>query len=351
MVLLLFTNEVLAKKYAIAFADDLKIMVAHKNPIIVQKTLEEMLHEVNQFYFNWNLRINPSKCETILYRPPSMCGIRKKKRDVLRNFSKTFKNLKNNTTQKIDHKKTVKYLGVHLDHLLRMNNHVELQLKKAKACFRKHSRLMHCNSLQPRAKIILYMLIIRPILTYAAPMWWNISASLMEKLRIFERKCLRTALFMHRRPNSKKMISNKIIYKVANIPRIDNFILKLTRDYLAQLRNIDNKTIKSFTGPHPDAEEKAKTGYFPPPQYFTNFDNKGVIQDHNNRPLIYHYPRRVTNKKITFTYKDCNNYNTKYDTSLPPCDYKDKGRLRKKHWWLNENSTHLSQLARRVINK
>lgn len=349
VVLLLFTNETALKKYTIAFADDLKIMVAHKNPLTVQKNLEKMLHEVNQFYHNWNLRINPGKCETIFYHRPRL-SLTKTKRKGLTNFSITFRNLENNTTQDIAHKKTFKYLGVHLDHLLRMNKHVNIQLEKAKACLRKYSRLMHCSSLQPRAKIILYMLLRRPILTYAAPVWWNISASLMEKLRMFERKCLRTALFLHRCPNSKKSISNKIIYKIANIPRIDNFIIKLTRNYLAQLKNIDNKTVKSVTGPCLNVEEKAKSGYFPP-QYFTHFDNKGIIQDHNNLRLIYHYPRHVANKAITYIHKNGNYWNTKYDTSLPPCDYKDKDRLKNKHWWLDKHSTQLTELARRVIKR
>lgn len=296
-VLLLFIYQVICKKYSIAFADDLLLMLAHKDPKIVRDELEKMLHDVNVFYTHWNLRINPGKCETILFHLP-LNKLTASKRKTINNFYIEFTNLETNQIQKISHKKLVKYLGVNLNYLLRLNDHVLIQLKKAAKAFAKLARLMYNKSVEPRAKIILYMLLIRPILTYAAPMWWNTSASLMEKIRKFEGKCLRVALNMYRPRDDKKLISNRVLYRTANIPRIDNFILKLTGDYLAQCKKIDNKIVKGFVTNKFDYPERAATAYFPP-HYFTYFDNAGILQDSHNCPIIYHYSRHRSDKTLT----------------------------------------------------
>lgn len=67
---------------------------------------------------------------------------------------------------------------------------MEIQLKKAVLTFMKHKRLFYSKYLHPKIKIICYQLLIRPLITYGCPIWYNINAALMEKLRILERKCL-----------------------------------------------------------------------------------------------------------------------------------------------------------------
>ena len=150
----------------------------------------------------------------------------------------------NNTVHNIPHNKIVKYLGVQLDYLLRLNKYILAQLQKAKDTFRSLSRLFYSKSLSHKAKIIYYLLLIRPILSYAIPIWWNVSASMMENHGRFERSCLRACLYIYRKPDDKHCISNTILYEKANIPRIDNFLIKLTRDYFAKLPHIDNKHLK-----------------------------------------------------------------------------------------------------------
>ena len=69
---------------------------------------------------------------------------------------------------------------------------------------------------------------------YACPIWYNVSPSLMEKFRVFERKCLRTCLGKYRSAESeyRKYISNEQIYNMANINKIVSQILKITRNYI-----------------------------------------------------------------------------------------------------------------------
>ena len=91
------------------------------------------------------------------------------------------------------------------------------------------------------------MLLVRPILTHAAPIWWNCNHTVMEKLRCLERKCLRACLGLYRSHYSdwQHYVRNQTIYETAEIPRIDSFILRLTRDYFSGLPNIDNAVIRS----------------------------------------------------------------------------------------------------------
>ncbi|CAK9813144.1 Nucleic-acid-binding protein from transposon X-element [Anthophora plagiata] len=145
---------------------------------------------------------------------------------------------------KIPRKNVVRYLGLHLDFKLNYNEHILSQIDKAQKSFLSHKRLFYSKDLDKCVKILCYKLLIRPILTYGCPIWYNISAGTMEKLRIFERKCLRACLGKYRSPESnyKKMISNYKLYEEAKLIRIDLFILKLIRNHWSCV----NKLIFTF---------------------------------------------------------------------------------------------------------
>ena len=114
----------------------------------------------------------------------------------------------------------MRYLGEQIDQRLRMFDHLEIQLQKASNFFRSLCRHFLCRDLDSRAKVICYLLLVRPILTYAAPIWWNISASCMEKFGRFERSCLRSALNLYRNESGERTISNAVLYNKAQIPRM-----------------------------------------------------------------------------------------------------------------------------------
>ena len=142
----------------------------------------------------------------------------------------------------------------------------------------------------------------------------------MEKLRKFERSCLRVALKKFRTPESnyQRFYSCQTLYNLAEIPRIDIFILNFTRNYIANTKNIDNNIIKSFsiTKSHKEYIDTDKSGKFPP-QNFIYFDKEGLIQDRHNIPIIYYMHRHMANKNITFSIKDWQIFNNRvYNTSL-----------------------------------
>ena len=106
------------------------------------------------------------------------------------------------TNSKIDNQNVVKYLGLHLDKIFILKS--------------SHKRNNYFS---------------RPILTYGCAIWFNISPLVMEKIRIFERKCLRSCPSLYISPQTEylKYIPNKKLYNEANLIRRDNFIIKLIR--------------------------------------------------------------------------------------------------------------------------
>ncbi|CAD6220028.1 GSCOCG00012947001-RA-CDS, partial [Cotesia congregata] len=326
-------------KFGKAIADDFIAYVIGTNPALLRDELNKILANLNKTYQQWNLRINPEKCESIIFRRP-ITGMNQRRRKIITDFQLETEHPDSKELIKIPHRKNVKYLGFHLDHLMKLNQHVDKQLEKAKKAFQANRRIFYCKNLYPKAKIICYQLLIRPIITYGSPIWWNINAAMMEKLRAFERKCLRACIGQYRTPESnfKKFVSNNKIYEQADIPRIDNFIIKLNRDYFSNLSNIDNSDLNKINNMDQIKGEKYNSSSYIFPHMFIHYDRKDLIQNHNNIPIIYHCKRTQCNKKIDYTADSFNNnrFDFTYSTSIPQRDQLDATRLNDKYWWLTE---------------
>ncbi|XP_015121189.1 uncharacterized protein LOC107043975 [Diachasma alloeum] len=304
---------------SIAYADDLIVYITGKRAPKIPDELQILVNKVNNLYATWNLRLNPTKCETILIRRPYRL-IGGSGRKGIKDFSISTHHLE--TREKIDIPtcQSVRYLGMILDCRIRCAIHPGTQLTKARNRCRSLERLFHNSHINKRAKVICYLILVRPLLTYAAPVWWNTGVAQMEKIRRFERQCLRAALKLYRTQESDYLlsVSNKSLYNEAEIPRIDNFIIELTRNYNQGLGGIKNQTIESLVNVDPTyVSQAAATGYFLP-QSFTYFDRLGNTQDANNIPTIYHRSRHKTNKALPLNSDELGR--TKYSTAIPEID-------------------------------
>ena len=132
-------------------------------------------------------------------------------------------------------------------------------------------RLFYNRYLPNRLKILAYMALIRPIIAYGCPIWFNVSASTMEKIRVFERKYLRACLNQYRsvETNYFYYISNKKIYirKARYLVQIILSYLKLIRNYFASTRSVlTNGLIQGLTYPNPLYFVKTLTSSHIPPR-------------------------------------------------------------------------------------
>lgn len=335
--------------HSIAYADDLIIYVAGAHGDAIKEKLEPLVNKVVKYYEAWNLKANPAKCESILFRNPTRYLAMSKRKGFNSFVINTIKPGTRLQTQ-IPTKSSVKYLIYTIDHLCRGTEHVDIQLANARKAFQALIRLFNSRLLSNKSKIICYQIFTRSILTYAAPIWWNLGAAHMEKLRSFERSCLRTALKKHRTAETayRQYTSNKLIYNIANISRIDCFILKLTRDYMAKLRDIDNPTIKQLSiANSKDCIEYSTRGYVRP-QDFIHHDRLGIIQDEYNTPILYHWSRNKANKRLPPNVNAITNSRQKYSTILPDRDINDANRLSTNYWWLDDTATHIQNLRKRL---
>lgn len=97
----------------LAFADDVVVYVAGNRVEAVQNGLDTVVDKINRYYMSWNLRLNPLKWETMLFRKP-LVNLTPEARsdDKYFQISATIPGTYNKVL--IPHKKVVKYLGVHL---------------------------------------------------------------------------------------------------------------------------------------------------------------------------------------------------------------------------------------------
>ena len=320
--------------HTLFFADDLIVYITGTNVSKLQERMQITIDKINDYYLTWKLKINPQKCETILFREKLA-----NKSKAFRRTYKTFNIKINNIT--IPHQKTVKYLGLNLDERMLLNKHLDIQLDKARKSFLIHSRIFYSKYLNNRIKIICYMLLVRPILTYGCPIWYNVGPHVMEKIRKFERKCIRacTGVYRNERTNYKWFENSKKLYDAAKIPRIDSHIIKLIRDYFANIPKIrNNDLISGAIYPNDEYYKNAILSGHLPPEAFMFLDKTGRIMDKSNIPSIYHLNRKSFDKRITYSQNvDCLNTEVEkvFVMTLPKVDTENRYQLNiNKYWWL-----------------
>lgn len=316
---------------SIGFADDIIVYHADTKVQQINEKLQEKFNVVIKYARDWNMSINFDKCETILFRPPvDKCNYN------IKTYWKTFGIC--SPQSDVPNKDVVKYLGIHLDKFLYFDTHVKTQIIKARHAFFRYKYLFFSKHIKPRIKIILYQALVRPIITYGCPIWFNISPSYMERIRKFERSCLRACTSLYRSESSDftKYISNKILYNTAEINRIDNFIIKLIRNHIIGTTQCFSNNL--IMAPYYTSDvyiQKTLESGFVPPEAFLCLDKNGFIQNENGIPIFYHLHRRANSKAV-----DNNlliNNDIRFDTSVSIRDRVDRNKLNKNiYWWITD---------------
>lgn len=216
------------------YADDTAIMcqIPWKNLSKAKKILLKALSSVHQFFSDWKIRLNSSKTDfTILTKSTKM--IQRSDSDKIK-----FNNCE------FSWSRVARYLGVILDAKLTFKFHINEALKKAKSlAFNSlYCLLKKGNRVPVREKVIIYKSIIRPILTYACPVFHNCAKTHLKKLQVFQNKILRMALNI----NWDSFMSNKQIHERARIPTLDEFMCKLTSNFYKRCDDHENPLISKL---------------------------------------------------------------------------------------------------------
>jgi hypothetical protein len=211
------------------YADDTALFSSIKNYDLetLVKRMEQGLKEIESELSSWKIRLNSLKTETILFTK-SLIMLRKLQNHRI-SFNDNF----------LEWLPLVKYLGVVLDSKLLLSKNIENNVAKAGRAMKVLFPLLKKNSCLPlKPKLTLYRSYIRPILTYACPVFANAAKTHLNKLQVLQNKNLRMVL------NAPFRTRIKTLHKKTNMPTISEFITKLTDKFYARASGSSNRLVK-----------------------------------------------------------------------------------------------------------
>jgi hypothetical protein len=136
---------------------------------------------------------------------------------------------------------SVKYLGVNLDEKLSFKKHIDYCVDKTRKAVASIYCLLKKNShVNVHSKLLLYKSYIRPLMTYACPIFSNCPKTHFNKLQIWQNKCLRMALSA---PYDTRVTE---LHNKANVPYIRNFVDDLTNRFYEKVKNHSNSLVNQL---------------------------------------------------------------------------------------------------------
>jgi hypothetical protein len=185
-----------------------------KNLKKLKKTLERALCKVSSFFNSWKIKLNESKTEFSIFTHSRVMKSR---------MALSQPNLDGNV---FDWKDSVKYLGVELDQKLNFQKHIQNSISKSNRAVSALYCLLKKNSpVSLKSKLTIYKSYIRPILTYACPVFTNCPKTHFNRLQIMQNKCLRMAL------SAPFFTRTTDLHRDAKVPTIRNFTNSITENF------------------------------------------------------------------------------------------------------------------------
>lgn len=213
------------------YADDTAIIceVPWRHASILTTHLSKALEKISAFFSSWKICLNPSKTEfSVFTKSPKM--IRKLNETPIVFNGHSF-----------HCKPRIKYLGVILVQKLLLNSHIDWVIHKASNMVRTlYPLLKRNNNAQTKSKIHAYRGIIRPILTYACPIFANCAERHFKKLQIQQNKILRMAL------NADWFTRTSDLHKMAKVPTIREYVNKITDNFYLKAKSHTNQLVSSL---------------------------------------------------------------------------------------------------------
>ena len=213
------------------FADDSAILSSVKNFDFpkLQKRVEKGLEVYDNFFTSWKAKVHPSKTEPILFTKST------KMRRLRNDFKIKFRG------EELEWKEVVRYLGSYLDSKLTHKFHIDQVINKAnKAVSILYCFLKRYNRIRAKTKAFMYKTYIRPIATYACPVFANCAITHRKKLQIFQNKKLRMCL------NAPYFSKISWLHEKAETPTIDVFTTAITERFYEKCERVGNPLINNL---------------------------------------------------------------------------------------------------------
>lgn len=211
------------------YADDTSVYSSANRSGAICRRLQKSLNRIEHFFNKWKIKINPVKTQAVFFPFDN-----RKKR--LPTIQLTLNGIP------ITFTKSVKYLGVTLDQKLRFTDHINDTRARATRCMSALYPLIGRGSLLSiRNKLLLYKTIIRPIITYASPIWCSTAMTNRKHLQILQNKCLKIILKLHWRTPTTE------VHERANLKTIADYISDLNNNFNTRCQFSDYIMIRELS--------------------------------------------------------------------------------------------------------
>ncbi|GFS97291.1 RNA-directed DNA polymerase from mobile element jockey [Trichonephila clavipes] len=206
------------------YADDTAILSRHYDPDTLTKNINTHLAHLEKWFSVWKIALNTSKTEAVSFsrkRPPPEITLQ---------------------NQRIPWSQHTKYLGVIIDKNLTFRQHITHTRNKFKNALRQLYPLIGKKSkLNRHNKMLIYTLILKPLLTYASPIWAHAARTNINLIESSQNTILRIILDAH------WYMRNEGIRKSCNIPTIRQSIRNIAINFFSNIDGHDNPTIKAIS--------------------------------------------------------------------------------------------------------
>ena len=175
LLFLIYTNDAPVTKlvHSSIFADDKGLYTNSFRVDTIKNRLEKATKSNIKFFRKWKISLNSDKTESIFFS---------KRRPVIDQNVRVNENI-------IEWSKNVKHLGLILDRKLNFNSHIDMVIQRATIMLITLYPLLNKKSkLSTINKLNIYKSIVRPIMTYACPVWNLISKYNMNRLQVMQNK-------------------------------------------------------------------------------------------------------------------------------------------------------------------
>lgn len=255
----------------------------------LERDFNAYLYGVNEYFHKWRIKLNKAKTERI-----TCVGSHKATKQKDRNKAKNIK-IKIED-QLIENNKQTKYLGLIITPNLEYFRHVDHVIKKVDCTYHKLNNIFRSKYIDKNVKFLAYKCLIRPIITYAAAIYFQTSSHQIERIRRKERKILRNCHGIYRGPDNK-YINSKHLY--VNIDRIDYYCVRLILNMFEKISvNRKDKPYSNWTHVLAQSEEAIDyvlNGFHKSPSNLWLLNELNLLLEPDGKLLFYNRKKNSSN--------------------------------------------------------
>lgn len=212
------------------YADDIAIYTSARNPKDIVRGLNSTLNVLQRYFMKWKIKINADKLQTIIF--PTKHDQTKPSLHIM------YEN------HRVPLVQSVKYLGVTLDEMLTYEEHINNVIDKAITYVDKFTPILMSRRLSTETKLLLYITIIRPIMTHGSPICVRAAPDVLNRLDVLQQ--LYEYLFLPQTIHSSDSVEKR--YK---LPRLSAHVDRINKRFTKKCEESNYKLINEIARGYP----------------------------------------------------------------------------------------------------